>query len=220
MKVALFLKIIKNYVVFLWISVVGNFRIVSKFRPEMTGADEDSRVKQVVVGVSILGVLTLVVCGSLIGWGYLPGLLGEWVGMMVGVMTTPFFLEASFIFIGLTLVVAINHWRQKRDGDEFVYLEEVDGPGVSDDLPEHAKFAVYQEKPLPGENPTLLAQAEGAMAIGDYEAAVESIGAMPEEELKRAETLFLRLELAKATGKADLAESLERELDAARSEND
>ena len=54
------------------------------------------------------------------------GCWGEWIGMMVGVMTTPFFLEASFIFIGLTLVMAINHWRQKREGDECVYLEQVD----------------------------------------------------------------------------------------------
>ena len=38
-------------------------------------------------------------------------------------MSTPFFLEASFIFIGMTIVVAINHWRQKRDGDDFVEVE-------------------------------------------------------------------------------------------------
>ena len=191
---------------------------MSKFRAEMTRAGDDNRVRQVVVGVGILVVLTLTVCGVLIGWRYLPGLLGEWIGMMIGVMTTPFFLEASFICIGLTLVVAINHWRQKRDGDEFVYLEQVDEPEEPAGLPEHAKFAVYREKPLPGEMPTLLAQAEGALAIGDHEAAAEWIGAMSEAELKREETLFLRVQLAKATGRGELAERLEKELDAARSE--
>lgn len=184
----------------------------------MTRSGDDKRVRQVVVGVGILVVLTLTVCGVLIGWRYLPGLLGEWIGMMIGVMTTPFFLEASFICIGLTLVVAINHWRQKRDGDEFVYLEQVDEPGEPAGLPEHAKFAVYREKPLPGEMPTLLAQAEGALAIGDHEAAAEWIGAMSEAELKREETLFLRVQLAKATGRGELVERLEKELDAARSE--
>ena len=191
---------------------------MSKFRAEMTRAGDDNRVRQVVVGVGILVVLTLTVCGVLIGWRYLPGLLGEWIGMMIGVMTTPFFLEASFICIGLTLMVAINHWRQKRDGDEFVYLEQVDEPEEPAGLPEHAKFAVYREKPLPGEMPTLLAQAEGALAIGDHEAAAEWIGAMSEAELKREETLFLRVQLAKATGRGELAERLEKELDAVRSE--
>jgi Tfp pilus assembly protein PilF len=85
-------------------------------------------------------------------------------------------------------------------------------------LPEHAKFAVYREKPLPGEMPSLLAQAEGAMAIGDYNAAAEWIAAMSEAELKREATLSLRLQLAKATGRDELAERLEKVLDAVRSE--
>jgi hypothetical protein len=178
----------------------------------MTRSDEENRVKQVAVGAGILGLLTLMVCGGLIGWGYLPGLLGEWIGMMVGVMTSPFFLEASFIFIGLTVVVMINHWRRKRDGDEFVYLEQVDAADLPPGLPEHAKFAIYREKPLPGEMPHLLAQAEGAMAIGDHEAAAEWLGEMSEAELKRPETLFLRLELAKATGRTNLVKALKNEL--------
>ena len=186
------------------------------FRSEMKQTDEDNRVKQIAVGAGILVMLALLVCGFLFGWRYLPGLLGEWIGLMVGILTTPFFLEASFIFIGLTLVVAINHWRQKRDGDECVYLEQIDGPDVPVGMPEQAKWAVYREKPLPGEMPSLLAQAEGALAIKDYESAAEWIAAMTEEELRRPETLFLRLELAQATGRNDLVAQLENELEAAR----
>jgi uncharacterized membrane protein len=185
----------------------------------MSDTRDDNRVVQVAVGVGILGLLTVTVCGVLIGWGYLPGLLGEWIGMMVGVVTTPFFMEASFIFIGLTLVVLINIWRRKKDGDECVYLEQVDGAEELGGLPDHAKFAVYREKPLPGETPSLQAQAEGAMAIGDHAAAAEWIGAMSEEELKCEETLFLRLELAKATGKSELAERLKNQVNAARNAN-
>ena len=178
----------------------------------MTRADDDNRVKQIAVGAGVLLVVTLLVCGSLVGWRYLPGLLGEWVGMMVGVMTTPFFLEASFVCIGLTVVVAINHWRQKRAGDELVYLERIEGPDVPQGLPEHAKWAVYREKPLAGEIPSLQVQAEGALEIGDYESAAECIGAMSEAELRRPATLELRLKLAKATGRELLVAQLESEL--------
>ncbi|MBC8127044.1 MAG: hypothetical protein H8M99_07860 [Gloeobacteraceae cyanobacterium ES-bin-144] len=174
----------------------------------MAANHDISRVKQIAVGVGILLTVMLLVCGALLGWGHLPGLLGEWIGMMIGLMTTPFFLEASFFVIGLTLVVAINHWNQKRDGEEFVYLEQVKG-GASK-LPDHAKWAIYQKEPLAGEEPSLLAQAEGALAIGDYEAATELIGKMSEAEMKRPETLRLRIELAKSTGREELVGELEK----------
>jgi hypothetical protein len=172
----------------------------------------DERVKQVVIGASILIVLTVVVAGALMGWRLLPGLLGEWVGMMIGIVTTPFFMETSFAILGLAIVMFLNHWRQQKDGDELVYLEQVSGPDVPADLPEHAKWALYREKPLAGEGPSLLAQAEGAFAIGDFPAAAEWIGAMDSDELKSPETLRLRLDLAKSTGRDDLARQLEHEI--------
>jgi hypothetical protein len=153
--------------------------------------------------------IMLVVCGVLIGWRYLPGLLGEWIGFMVGVMTTPFLLEASFVILGLTVVVAINVWRQRHAGDELVYLEQVEG---AENLPERARWALYRDAPLAGEVPSLQTQAEGALAIGDYESAAECLAAMPEEVLKRPDILALRLEMARATGKRELAEKLETEL--------
>lgn len=172
----------------------------------------DERVKQVAIGAGILIVLTLVVPGLLVGWRLLPGLLGEWVGTMIGIMTTPFFMEGSFAILGLVIVISLNHWRQHKDGDEFVYLEQVAGPEVPVDLPEHAKWAVYRQKPLDGEDPSLLAQAEGAFGIGDFPAATEWIGAMGPDELKQAATLALRLDLAKATGRHDLAKQLAAEI--------
>ena len=183
----------------------------------MIPASGENRLKQVAVGAAILGLLTALVCGALIGRHYLPGLLGEWIGMMVGLMTTPFFLEGSFLIIGLTVVVTINHWRQKREGDDLVYLEQVEEAEVSGGMPEKARWAVYREKPLDGEEPPLQAQAEGALAIGDWESAAEAISAMTAEELKRPETLALRLDLARATGRGDLVGELEVELRAAQS---
>ncbi len=74
----------------------------------------------------VILALTLTLCGALLGSKHIPGVLGEWIGMMAGVMTTPFFMEASFILIGLSIVVWINHHRQKRAGDDFVEFEVKD----------------------------------------------------------------------------------------------
>lgn len=172
----------------------------------------DERVKQVAIGASILIGLAVVVSGLLMGWRLLPGLLGEWVGTMIGIMTTPFFMEASFATLGLVIVIALNHWRQHKEGDEFVYLEQVAGPDVPQNLPDQAKWAVYRQQPLDVEAPTLLTQAEGAFAIGDYPATAEWIGAMNGDELKQPDTLQLRLDLAKATGRTDLVKQLQTEI--------
>jgi hypothetical protein len=94
----------------------------------MTGADDENRRKQIVGGISILVVMALVVCGTLVGWRYVPGLLGEWIGMIIGVMTTPFFMEGSFLVLGLIIVLGLNIWRRKREGDDFVDLEVLDEP--------------------------------------------------------------------------------------------
>jgi hypothetical protein len=177
----------------------------------MTRTDDENRRRQIVGGVSIIVVLAVLVCGTLIGWRYLPGLLGEWIGTMIGALTTPFILEGSFLVIGLMIVLALNIWRRQRDGDDFVHLEEVDDAS----LPEHAKWAIYRTAPLEGEVPSLQAQAEGALAIGDYESALEAIAAMSEADLKRPEILAVRLDLARASGMERLAEELERELAAA-----
>lgn len=167
----------------------------------------NEQITQIIACAAVLLTLTTVVCGMLIGWRHMPGLLGEWVGTMAGIITTPFVMESSFAVIGLTIVICINHWRQKKAGDELMYLERVDD---AEGLPDHASWALYRDA-LDGEVPPLLVRAEGALAIGDHETAAECIAAMPEEELKRAEVLAVRLELARATGMSELASRLECE---------
>lgn len=83
----------------------------------------DERVKQVAIAAGILTTLTVLISGTLIGWRFLPGLLGEWVGTMIGIVTTPFFMEGSFAILGLVIVIMLNHWRLSRDGDDFVEME-------------------------------------------------------------------------------------------------
>jgi hypothetical protein len=61
--------------------------------------------------------------------------------------------------------------------------------------------------------PTLLERAEGALAIGDFDTAAACIGEMSGEDLKSEEICKLRIHLARATGKLDLAAKLQAELE-------
>jgi hypothetical protein len=173
---------------------------------------EDNRRTQIAIGASILLTLAVLVPGLLVGWHYMPGFLGEWIGTIMGILTTPFIMETSFILLGIGIVVSLNHWRRIKQGDDFVYLDQVDGPQPQHNLPDHASWAVYLEKPLDPIPITLLEQAEGAFAIGDYSHAMECIGAMERKELRQNGTTQLRLELARATGRDDLIAALEKEL--------
>jgi hypothetical protein len=53
----------------------------------------------------------------------LPGLWGDWASMLIGVMTTPFLMEASFVLIGISIVAVVNHVAAVRSGDEWVNPE-------------------------------------------------------------------------------------------------
>lgn len=170
----------------------------------------DERVKQVIVAAAILfGVLVLTVAIRLAGAA--PGVLGEWFGMIAGFLSTPVLLEVSFFTLGLMIVVGVNHWRMKREGDEFVYLEQVEAVDLPAGLPDQAKWAIYGKPPLPGEEPSLLDQAEGALEIGDFDAVTAALGAMGADELHRPQVKALRIRLARATGREDLAGRLEAE---------
>lgn len=178
-------------------------------------AFQRSRFREIAPGVAVLLAVALVTCGAIYGWRLLPGLWGEWIGFMVGLLTTPFILEFSFIVFGLILVVSINHWRRKREGDDFVVLEQVSEKNLH--LPDHARWAVYRHDPLPGEEPSLLVRVEGALAVDDFEAAAEHLAAMSPEELRQPEALRLRIDLARRTGNDALAAELAAALAAAES---
>jgi hypothetical protein len=170
------------------------------------------RSRQVALAVAVLCGVLMLVAGLLIVSRSVPGFVGEYLVLIAGLLTTPFLLEAAFIILGLVIVVALNLWRQKRDGDEFVYIEQVEGPGVPAGLPDHAKFVVHHDKQTRCEEPALLVRAEGALALADYEQAAALIAAMTPEELRQPAAMRLRSELARATGRHEQAERLEREI--------
>jgi hypothetical protein len=170
---------------------------------------QDERKQQVVSGLAVLaGVAGLIL---LIAYGrFLPGLGGEFFGRVLGIITTPFLMEASFCVLGFVLVMTINIWRQRRDGDELVYLDEVmDAPA---DLPEQARWAIYRDPPLPAAPPCDADMLEGAVAIDDHTSAVEILAGMDEATRRSPEVMRQRIALARASGKDDLARRLEAEL--------
>jgi hypothetical protein len=97
--------------------------------PFVCSMDTESlnRGKQIMAGAVIVLLVGMLAAGLLIGRAWVPGLLGEWLGVVTGVMTTPFLLEFSFALIGLFIVLWLNHRSRKQDGDEFVSLAEMDG---------------------------------------------------------------------------------------------
>lgn len=180
----------------------------------------DERRKELAVGAAVLATLTAVGCGLLLGWRFLPGVVGEWFGTMLGIATTPFFLEASVAVLGLIVVISLNIWRRHKEGDEFVILEQVSGPDVPADLPEHARWAIYRGKHAEtAVEPTALDLAEGALAIEDFEAVAGHLEAMSASELAQVPALRVRLELAQKTGHTELAATLAAQLRRAENES-
>lgn len=174
----------------------------------------DPRVRQAAKGIGIVIAVSVLFVGFQFG-RFLPGLTGEWFARMGGMLTTPFFMEFGIFVMGFVLLLTINHWRQKREGDEFVYLEEVrDAPG---DMPKEARSALYREQPLEPLPFPEKDRLEGAIEIGDFDQAGEILAAMSDGERTAADVMRLRIRLARATGREELAARLEKELSAVRS---
>ncbi|MEM1084728.1 MAG: hypothetical protein AAGI48_11520 [Verrucomicrobiota bacterium] len=178
-----------------------------------SASSDENRVKQVLVGLG-----AILVVAFLIGFGWagrmIPGFIGEWFGVVVGIVTTPVLMETSFIILGLLIVLVINYWRMRREGDELVYLEQAEGPGT-EDLPDSARWAVYRDEPLKGEIPPLLARAEGAFELGDHQATLEALAEMSDKEREAPKVLELRIRLAEVSGKEELADRLRKKLEEA-----
>lgn len=81
-----------------------------------------SRTRQLLAGLGIILGLSALLVLLWLGRG-LPGWPGELFRMITGLLTTPIFMEVSFLFLGLLIVLAINHWRRRRDGDECVEID-------------------------------------------------------------------------------------------------
>lgn len=139
---------------------------------------------------------------------YLPGVLGEIFSMFAGLMWTPIVLDISIFLLGFTLILWLNMFIRARDGDEFVYLEQVEGPDIPDDLPEEARSAVFKEAPEQRGLEPSLAAIEGALELDDLGEATNLLLELPPDQIDDPEVLALRIQLSRKQGHPEKAEEL------------
>ena len=168
--------------------------------------------KSLAIGFAFIFAAGLVV--ALIWAGtYLPGFAGEVFSMIAGIMWTPILLDLTIFIMGGIFVLWLNHFIRAREGDEFVYLEQVDGPDIPADLPAEARAAVFTEEPETQGLAPALAAIEGALELDDRAEASELLYQLPPDSLDEPEVLALRIRLAWAHGRDEQARALEDKLD-------
>lgn len=125
------------------------------------------------------------------------------------VLTTPFILESVLALLGLCIVIAINHHRQKKEGDGWVYLEQkVPAPEAahSDDPPHRHEAVVWQEKPAPFDQTAAeLDVAEGYLDLGLAEDALRELATLPDEASGDIRAGLLRARALNMSGREDEA---------------
>ncbi len=156
------------------------------------------------------GMILVAACLIALIWmgTYLPGFLGEAFSVFAGLMWTPIVLDITIFLFGFILILWLNIFIRARDGDEFVYLEQVDGPDVPDDLPTEARSAVFKDRPDPQGLEPSLAAIEGALQLDDPAAAIDLLLALPPGQVDEPEVLALRIRLSRKQGHHEKAAEL------------
>lgn len=170
----------------------------------------DIRFKQFLIGgCAVLFVSAVIAfCWYMTG---AEGFVGELFRFFVGVFSSPIFLESALVILGFVIVLVINAIVRKRQGEEYVYLEQVEGP-EGEVLPEEARSVIYTEKPASWVEPTALELAEGAIDAADYHSAWHHLNKLTKGEFNAEAGLALRLRLAIGTGKLRSARGVAKRL--------
>ena len=167
--------------------------------------------KSLLIGVGLIFAAATLV--ELIWLGaYLPGFVGELFLLVRGLMWTPLVLDFSIFLFGVILILWLNYFVRLKDGDEYVYLEQVEGPDLPADLPAEARSAVFPEEPVQQGLAPVLAAIEGALDLEDYSEATTLLLALPPKELDSPDVLALRISLAERQGHDEKAAELRKEL--------
>lgn len=80
----------------------------------------ENRKLQMAVGAAILLAVTGGVLLLWFGWRHVPGRAGDFLGMLVGFLSTPFILEISFFLLGCAILTGVHMVRRGLEPDEFV----------------------------------------------------------------------------------------------------
>ena len=135
------------------------------------------------------------------------GLFQEIFKGIFSVVTTPFFLEATVFFIGISLVALWNSWRLRREGDGWTYLAE-DEPRVRAGQSPGRHDAIFTDVPEPEPAQLELEQIDGLLDLGAWSEAGELLMQLPEEIWNSARVIECRIRLAEGLGHHEQAESL------------
>ena len=155
--------------------------------------------------LAVAGLLLLIWLGM-----FLPGFAGEIFKKLAGLLSTPFILDFSLFVLGVILVLSLNWYIRARNGDECVYLEQVDNP--PEGLPERARSAIFNEEPESQGLAPNLAAIEGALALNDLSEATSLLFELPQDHLETPDVLALRIALARRKGHLEKADSLLKKL--------
>ena len=79
--------------------------------------------KQIAIGVGLI-IFFFLGLGAIAASAFLPGFAGEFGQACLSLITSPFLMESAIFFLALTLLFAINGWRRKREGSDWVELDE------------------------------------------------------------------------------------------------
>ena len=133
---------------------------------------------------------------------------------LFAIFTTPFIFETTVAIIGVFLVLAINHWRIKKEGDGWVYLvtQEPDPSAgtLSPETTQRLQGIVMHEKPeVVDEAGTNRANIEGFLELGMAGQAAEALrecDSLPDDEA----TVALRIRVLAANLETGAAQELLR----------
>jgi hypothetical protein len=125
--------------------------------------------------------------------------VGESALTIFQILTAPFVLETCLAIAGLCIVMAINHYRQQKEGDGWVYLQRQEPqPGVDDgagDPPHRHDAVLWHEKPGAFDEVTTEFEViEGYVDLGLADDALQELAALPQSmrQKEQACDLFVR----------------------------
>ena len=129
---------------------------------------------------------------------FLPGFAGEVFRKLAGMMWTPIIIDCSLFLLGIILVLSLNWFIRSRQGDEYVYLEQVNDP--PEGLPDRAHSAIFREAPESQGIQPGLAAIEGALELNDLSEATTLLFELPSDQLEHPGVLALRITLSRRKG--------------------
>lgn len=125
--------------------------------------------------------------------------VGETALTVFQILTSPFVLETSLAIAGLCIVMAINHYRQQKEGDGWVYLQKQEPASgedaLTDDPPHRHDAVIWSEKPEAfDEAAAELEVVEGYVDLELADDALQQLASLPESvrRQERADDLFVR----------------------------